>query len=67
MSRSYKKPHYTDQQRASDAVRSKRKANRAVRVTKDIASGKSYRKVSNSWDIRDYSFHCPELKKAYRK
>ncbi len=67
MSRSRRKPYQTDQQRNSGSVESKRLANRRVRVAKDIESGKAYRKVSNSWDIRDFSFHAPDDKKAYRK
>ncbi len=67
MSRSKRKPYYTDQQRSSVTAQSKRQANRRVRASKEVASGKAYRKVSNSWGIRDYSFHCPEDKKAYRK
>jgi len=69
MSRSRKKPYFTDQQNGSTKF-PKRKANRAVRnKPEDEApqNGKAYRKESNSWDIRDFSFRCPELKKAYRK
>lgn len=83
MSRSKKKPYHTDQQNsrgsksaASRSVLAKRDANRAVRramkqaiedPTKHLANGKSYRKASNSWDIRDWSFYSPKDKKAYRK
>lgn len=69
MSRSWKKPYFTDQQN-SHTKTTKRKANRVIRdLPKDEAphNGKSYRKFYNSWYIRDWSFHCPNMKKAYRK
>jgi hypothetical protein len=34
----------------------KRQANRRVRRTSSIASGKAYRKVFNPWNISDYKF-----------
>ncbi len=77
MSRSYKKPYYTDQQRSTVSVKSKRMANRAVRaankkacsgqIASELPNGMAYHKASDSWSIRDYSFHCPEDKKAHRK
>ena len=67
MSRSYKKPYYTDQQGGS-TQKVKRAAARVLRSTPldDIPSGKVYRKYYNSWDIRDYSFYSKD-KKATRK
>lgn len=68
MSRSTKKPFYTDQQTNRPAAsKPKDWANRKVRKTKDVPSGASYKKVFSSWDIRDWSFHRPKDKKAYRK
>lgn len=70
MSRSTKKPYITDQQSSPYNKSSKRRANKAIRnkdVTEAPAKGKQYRKESNSWDIRDFSFHSPKDKKAYRK
>jgi hypothetical protein len=70
MSRSYKKPYFTDQQNSSDNKQSKRRANRAIRnMSEDEApqNGKAYRKEYCSWNIRDYSIHSPNIKKAYRK
>lgn len=76
MSRSKKKPYHTDQQNGC-TKRVKRDANRAVRAAnkkackeseKDtLADGKAFRKASCSWNIRDFSFHDPKNKKAYRK
>lgn len=70
MSRSYRKPYFTDQQRNNRASReSKRRANRAIRqksATEAPADGKQYRKEFNSWDIRDWAFHSTEPK-ARRK
>lgn len=78
MSRSTKKPYFTDQNRgkpnrsrlaksvANDKVKSRVK--RAIDdESLDIADGKAYRKVGETWDIRDWSFHAPKDKKAYRK
>lgn len=69
MTRSRKKPYYTDQNTASPGrgKQAKRDANKAVRKADDIADGKQYRKISDSWNISDWSFHCPKDKKAYRK
>ena len=69
MSRSYKKPYFTDQQNG-DTKRVKRRANRAIRNMRPEeapADGKAYRKEFESWAIRDWSIHCPENKKAKRK
>lgn len=84
MTRSRKKPVYTDQQGSrgskstpSRSVGAKRAANKAVRqankkaakgvVENEVVSGKGYRKVSDSWDIRDWAFWSPKDKRAYRK
>ena len=78
MSRSRKKPYITDQNSGHPGHGgSKRKANRKVRHenkkatlevgSAELSSGKQYRKVSESWDIRDWSFHLPKDKKAFRK
>jgi len=79
MSRSTKKPYFTDQSSSKPGVtkKDKRDANRAVRnagkkscrgdVKSETADGKAYRKESCSWNIRDWSSHCPNDKKAYRK
>lgn len=71
MSRSTRKPYFTQQQfHNKHAKRSKRSANRAIRNLPEDetpANGKAYRKQYQSWDIRDWSFHSPNDKKAYRK
>jgi len=69
MSRSRRKPYYTDQQNTStkDVKRSANKAIRHLKPDAAPANGKSYRKYFNSWDIRDWAFHEPKDKKAYRK
>lgn len=63
--------------RASRSVQAKRDANRTVRrmnkkacqevESEKLADGKQYRKAECSWNIRDWSFHSPKDKKAYRK
>jgi hypothetical protein len=65
MARSTKKPYYADQN-----TKAKRVANSKVRqhLKKDeLADGKSYRKVGDTYSIRDWSFHAPNDKKAKRK
>jgi len=69
MSRSIRQPYYTQQQKGGTWW-SKRLAAKAVRSMPESDSpdnGKAYRKYFNPWDIRDWSFHAPKEKKAYRK
>lgn len=69
MSRSYRKPFITDQQKGKTRW-PKRRANRSIRdLTFDDTpqNGKAYRKESNSYDIRDFSFFAPESRKARNK
>jgi hypothetical protein len=78
MSRSRKKPYITDQNSGKPQYGlAKRFANRKVRrenkkavegdEAAELHSGNEYKKVSESWDIRDWSFHLPKDKKAFRK
>lgn len=62
MSRSTKKPYYKDRNPGT-----KTDANRKVRKSKELPSGKTYKKVYCSYNISDYSFHAPKDKKAHRK
>ena len=69
MSRSYKKsPYANDSHRKSTKI-SKRFASRKVRNTENVPNGNAYKKVSESWDIRDYSFRqtWEEAKEYYEK
>lgn len=69
MSRSYRKPYLKDNTKNGGAKIAKRTANHKVRKTKELANGKSYKKVYNSWNIHDFSFYSPNWKggKARRK
>lgn len=69
LSRSKRKtPVISDQQSGSAWVKAaKRRANRAVRKTKDLSNGKSYKKEHSSYDICDYKCIMPKNPKAYRK
>lgn len=70
MSRSYKKPYITDQNHGHPKHgRDKRIAARAVRqaALEAVANGAGFRRVSNSWDIRDWSFRVPADWKGRRK
>lgn len=69
MTRSTKKPYFKDhtpgaKQKANKKVR---RSGKKIETLEDIANGKAYTRVYESWDISDYSFHFPEIKKAYRK
>lgn len=55
MSRSYKKtPIYKDGYGLKSLYWYKRSANKKVRRTTEINSGKAYRKVYDTWTFRDY-------------
>lgn len=58
MSRSYKKYPIRKQKNDKSA---KRQANRKVRRTKDVPSGKAYKKYYNSYDIYDYGFRWSRI------
>lgn len=69
MSRSRRKPFITDQQGGKTKF-IKRRASRQVRITsidESPSDGSNYKKEFESYNIRDYSFHSPTNKKAYRK
>ncbi len=66
MSRSRRAPVYTEGYGSPDKKRRKRTAAKAVRRAKEVASGKAYRKVSDSWNITDYKMRAKD-DKAKRK
>lgn len=67
MSRSYKKQPYTKDGGPTRVKFAKRKANKKVRRTNDVPSGKSYRRVFEPYDIHDYINYWPwhEAKEWY--
>lgn len=68
MSRSYRKPWVVDGYKTSSHRQvAKRTANHKVRHTKNIASGKAYKKVFDSWNIVDYRWYEPNNPKIGRK
>lgn len=69
MSRSLKKPYLNDQQngRSKKPKKASVRAIRQLPLDKTPKNGKSYKKQYNSWDIRDFNFYSPEIKKAHRK
>jgi hypothetical protein len=67
VSRSFRKPIYTEGYKGKARKHSKRLASRAVRASDDIADGKAYRKQFNSWDICDWKIPAPNDWKARRK
>jgi len=58
MSRSYRKPWYTDGYKGSKTKQfMKRLSNKIIRRTEDVPNGKAYRKMSvNPWDLCDYRY-----------
>jgi len=67
MSRSYRKPYWTQGYGGIWRKFAKRLAAKRARKTKIVSDGKYYRKLYNSWDICDYIFHCPDDSKIKRK
>lgn len=65
MSRSRKKPYFTDNGACKKVH--KKLANKRVRATDDVCNGTAYKSEYESWNIQDYSFHCPDNPKAKRK
>lgn len=54
MSRSYRRPYYTDGYGTRRKRYMKRYANKRVRKTKGVPNGRAYRKYHDPWDICDY-------------
>jgi len=57
MSRSYRRPWVTHGYGTSSRRKAKREANHKVRRTTNIPDGKTYRKVYDPWNIRDWSYY----------
>lgn len=64
MSRSYRKPWWTE---GTKRKPEKRQANKRVRKQEDLSEGNAYKKIYCSWDICDYKIYSPDDVKAYRK
>jgi hypothetical protein len=54
MSRSFREPWFKDTNGSPYKRWAKQQANRAVRRTKDVPDGKTYRKLYDPWKIVDY-------------
>ena len=69
MSRSYKKYPIVNDSKPKSTKAKKKIANRKVRNTDDVPNGKAYKKVSESWDIRDFSWFWSweDAKKDYEE
>jgi len=70
MSRSRRKPYWTEGYDGKARKTLKRAANKRVRskpVESSVEEGGAYKKEYESWHIRDWSFHDPKNPKARRK
>lgn len=68
MSRSYRKPIWTEGMKSPGLRKSRRRlANRRVRESEDVGSGANFKRISNSWDICDFKFYDPNNRKVRRK
>ena len=67
MSRSYRKPYWTEGYGGKARKSRKRAANKRVRSALDGADGMAYKKEYNSWDIVDFKFVDKKNPKARRK
>jgi len=67
MSRSYRKPWYTDGYKGSKRKQFyKRLSNKMIRRTEDIQDGKSFRKILDPWSICDFKWYV-DLRDDYYK
>lgn len=66
MARSYRKPFVTQGYGSQGRKWSKNQANRRVRRSQDVPSGKAYRKFYDSWNIVDWIFEIPKPIKGGR-
>jgi hypothetical protein len=60
MSRSYRKAYLVDGYGNKWKKKIKNAANRKVRLSEDIADGKQYRKLYESYDICDWKFKADD-------
>ena len=67
MSRSYKKHPYCTDSSPKTTKEKKKFANKKVRNYDDLPDGAAYKKISESWDIHDYSdrWTWEEAKRAW--
>jgi hypothetical protein len=56
MSRSYRKPYWTEGYGGKWRPIAKRQAAKRVRKAKHVARDGGYKRISNSWDICDFKF-----------
>ena len=60
MSRSYKKNPFVTESVCNTTKLAKRLANKRFRRNTELHQGGNYKKVSESWDIRDYKYWLSE-------
>lgn len=67
MSRSYRKPYWTQGYGKPNRQFRKRQANHRVARTKDVANNGGYRKLYNHWDIVDWKIYDKTSRKVRNK
>lgn len=67
MSRSRKKPFWTQGYKGRWRKTAKRLANKRVKASDHVSDGNAYKKHYESWTICDWSFYTPNDTKSRRK
>ena len=67
MSRSKRAPYWTEGYGGKMRKKMKTLSNKKARRAKIVPQGAGYKKILDSWTIRDFSFHDPKNWKALRK
>lgn len=66
MSRSYRKPFWTQGYGGAWRNFAKRQSSKRVRRTKSVSNGNYYKRISNSWDICDYKFYDAKSEQSWK-
>ena len=67
MARSWRKPYDTGALPHGATRKVKRLSAKRARKDMNLVGGMDYRRVSNSWDIHDYSILCADMPNMARK
>ncbi len=67
MSRSYRKPYWTEGHGGQWRKIAKRQASKRVRRARNVDDGSQFKRVYNSWNICDFKFREPDDSKRIWK